>query len=39
MKGAMTARDLVNHVFPWEIIAGVERLETDDVVADDDAAD
>jgi hypothetical protein len=39
MKCAMTARDLVNHVFPWEIAAGVERLETDEAVPDDDAVD
>lgn len=24
----MTAKDLLHHVFPWEIDAGVERLES-----------
>lgn len=26
----MTARDLLHHVFPWEITTGVERLESEE---------
>ena len=30
----MTAKDLLHHVFPWEVTTGVERVEP----ADDDGA-
>ena len=25
----MTAKDLLHHVFPWEVTTGVERVEDD----------
>lgn len=30
----MTTRDLLHHVFPWEVAIGVERLDIDDQDAD-----
>lgn len=33
----MTAKDLLHHVFPWELATGIERLESDDVESDEDA--
>lgn len=30
----MTARDLLHHVFPWEVTTGVERVELDNDEAD-----
>ena len=27
----MTAKDLLHHVFPWEVTTGIERVESDDV--------
>lgn len=34
----MTAKDLLHHVFPWEVATGVERVEaTSDVDSTEDA--
>ncbi len=33
----MTAKDLLHHVFPWELATGVERLDDAEVESDDDA--
>lgn len=31
----MTAKDLLHHVFPWELATGIERLDSDDVESED----
>lgn len=31
----MTATDLLNHIFPWEITTGVERLDTEGAERDE----
>ena len=33
----MTAKDLLHHVFPWEVTTGVERVEPDDDNAPEEA--
>jgi hypothetical protein len=35
-RSAMTARELLRHVFPWEAQVGVERLDEDDTPGEDD---
>ena len=39
----MTAKDLLHHVFPWEVATGVERLglerSADDQLADSDGGE
>lgn len=33
----MTAKDLLHHVFPWELATGVERIADDEAERDEDA--
>lgn len=34
----MTAKDLLHHVFPWEVTTGVERVDDDAELIDVEAA-
>jgi hypothetical protein len=35
----MTAKDLLHHVFPWEVTTGVERVESADTDGEHDGGD